>query len=100
MTWPILIIATLSSVLVAIACFALGVRKLAVVLPAQVVVAFAAAYGVTLGFAEEAVEPRAVWTCLGAAVAIPAIWSVLKMIMGNPLERRRSERAGGARPIE
>ena len=89
MIWPILIMATLSSVLVAIALSALGIRKLPIVLCTQVFVAFAVSYAVTVGFTEAPKDPRVVWFCLIAAAAIPGTWAVLAVILGPPLQRRR-----------
>ena len=92
MIWPILIVATLSSILVGSICLALGVRKLFVVLPAQFVVAFGTAYAVTAGFTGAPGDPGIIWTCLAAAIAVPATWSVMAAIVGPPLSRRRSAR--------
>jgi hypothetical protein len=97
MLWPILIIATLSSILVGSICLALDVRNLSVVLPVQVGLAFGATYAVTAAFAGAADDPAMIWTCLAAALAVAAIWSVMAAIVGPPLRRRRSARSVGDR---
>ena len=96
MIWPILITATLASVLVAVLCAAFGIRRLPIVVSAQVLVAFAVSFGVSVAFTrvwEDATagveEPNAIWLSLIAAIAIPATWTVLALILGPPLERRR-----------
>ena len=91
MTWPILIVATLSAILVAIVCFALGVRNLAVILPAQFATSFASTWAITAAYAPAPLDDRALWTCLLGATAVPATWFVMNLIVG-PLRRRRAAR--------
>ena len=88
MTWPILIVATLCAILVAIACLALGVRRLVVVLPAQIAISFIAAAVIARAFSP--VDYETIGTCLLAAIAIPATWSMMALILGPPLKRRRA----------
>jgi hypothetical protein len=87
MLWPILIVATLSSVLVAIICVALGVRSVFAVVPAQMLVSFGAAYGISAWFSAN--TDGLVWTCAAAAIAVPAIWTVSAAVFPAVRERRR-----------
>jgi hypothetical protein len=89
MVWPIMIIATLASILVAVICAAFGIRTLSLVLPAQIAISFLAAYGVSVGFRVDPDDQFMVWSCLAAAVAVPATWAMMAAIVG-PLRRRRS----------
>ena len=94
MLWPVLIISTATSVLVAIACFAFGLRKLTVIVPAQVAIAFAVAYGTAVGWIQDMPtgEAELAWTCLLAALFVPTLWLGLRLIFG-PLRRSRREGA-------
>jgi hypothetical protein len=90
MLWPVIIVATATSVLVAIACFALGLRKLTVIVPAQVVLGFGVSYGIAVRWIQDMPtgEAELAWTCLLAALFVPTLWLGLRLILG-PLERRR-----------
>lgn len=93
MVWPVLIIATLTSVLAAIACFASGVRNLAYVVPTQWIAAIAVSYAVSAHMATPADPVELFWTCVLAATFVPIMWLAMRQIVG-PLQRRR--RAGGS----
>jgi hypothetical protein len=92
MLWPVLIVAAATSVLVAIACFALGLRKLTVIVPAQVALSFGVSYGIAVRWIQDmpSGEAELAWTCLLAALFIPATWVGLRLILG-PLQRRRGK---------
>ena len=91
MVWPVLIVATLLSVFIAIACFAFGLRKLQYIVPTQVIVSFGVTYAVAVQWLHDmqGAEWELAWTCLLAAIFVPAIWLVLRLIIG-PLQRQRA----------
>jgi hypothetical protein len=91
MLWPILVVATISSVLVAIVCIAVGVRSVFIVVPAQMIVSFATTYGISAWFSAN--TEGLVWTCVAAAVAVPAIWTVAAAVFPSVRDRHRSRNA-------
>ena len=90
MPWMLLVVATVSSILAAVACYALRIRSLAVMIPVQVVFSFAVTYFVASQVARESHEadPAILATSVLLALALPSLWLVLRLVLG-PISRRR-----------
>ena len=83
MPWMMLVVATVSSLAAAIACYALRLRTLAVMIPVQVVVSFAITYAVaTIGMDGPGQELRVALTSLLMALALPTVWLILRAVFG------------------
>ena len=94
MPWMLLVVATLSSVAAAVACYAVRLRSLAVMIPVQFAFSFAVTWYVASHAARESHERDpaiAVWSAL-LALGVPCVWLVLRAVFGPISGRRRIAR--------
>jgi hypothetical protein len=94
MPWMLLVVATVSSIAAAVACYALRVRSLAVMIPMQVVFSFAVTYFVASQAARKNHEDDPAIMVMSAllALALPCVWLVLRAVFGPISGRRRIAR--------
>ena len=92
MAWMLLVLATACSIGVAVACYALRVRSLAVIVPAQIVVSFLVTYFVASQGARETREsdPAILFTSALVALGLPCVWLVLRAVLGPISSRRKA----------
>jgi len=85
-----LVTATLTSIVVAIVCFAAGVRKVSCLFPIQVLISFVVTYSISSDVSDADQTALLTNTAI-AALSFPLVWLMLRLILG-PLQRGKQRK--------